>query len=245
MGETSLINLSRLMALRRNLEVVANNVANSQTTGFRAQQLSFREYLQPEKGQEVGVKSERPLSLVDPAYPFPVLTSGSVKTTGNPFDLAISGNGYFAVQTAQGERYTRDGSFSLDGTGRLVTSDGDLVLGESGAIIVPIQATGISIDSSGQVLSKQGLVGRVRLVTFPFQARLEALGGNLFRSDTRPVAKGNDITVVQGALEQSNVHATSEMSRLLELTKSYDLASKLLKNSLDVSDLNKLAEVPN
>lgn len=111
----------------------ANNVANVETTGFRAQQFSFQEYLKPEKGNEIGVKPDRPLSLVDAAYTF---TTTSARRSGlqssgyrghpdmgNPLDLAINGNAYFVVQTPQGERYTRDGSFCLNGTGRLVTMD--------------------------------------------------------------------------------------------------------------------------
>jgi len=99
MGETTLIDLSRLMVLRRKLDVAANNVAYAETTGFRAQHLSFQEYLKPEKGQEVGVKPERPLSLVDAAFSFPTSLAGAVQTTGNPLDLAINGDAYFVIQT--------------------------------------------------------------------------------------------------------------------------------------------------
>ena len=112
MSETTLIHLSRLMALRRSLDVAANNVANVETTGFRSQQLSFHEYLKPEKGEGIGVKPERPLSLVDAAFAFTTSSAGAIRTTGNPLDLAINGNAYFVVQTSQGERYTRDGSFT-------------------------------------------------------------------------------------------------------------------------------------
>jgi flagellar basal-body rod protein FlgF len=245
MGETTLIDLSRLMVLRRKLEVAANNVANSETNGFRAQHLSFQEYLKPEKSQQAGVKPQRPLSLVDAAFSFTSSSSGSVQTTGNPLDLAISGNAYFTIQTAQGERYTRDGSFSLDGTGRLVTMDGQLVLGESGAITVPLQASEISIDAKGQVSTKQGPLGRLRLVSFSGNAFLEAVGGNLFRADRAPdAAKAVSATLLQGAIEKSNVQPTAEMSRLVEITRSYELTSKLLKDSQDVTDLNKLANVP-
>jgi flagellar basal-body rod protein FlgF len=242
MGETTLIDLSRLMALRRKLEVVANNVANSETNGFRAQHLSFQEYLKPEKGREVGVKPERPLSLVDAAFSFPTSLAGAVRPTGNPLNLAINGNAYFAIQTAQGERYTRDGSFSLDGAGRL---DGQPVLGEGGAITVPLQVGQISIDAKGQVSTKQGPLGRLRLVSFSGNARLEAVGGNLFRADRAPdTTKAESSTVLQGAIEKSNVQPTAEMSRLIEITRSYEMTSKLLKDSQDVTGLNKLANVP-
>ncbi len=156
MSETTLIHLSRLMALRRRLDVAANNVANVETTGFRAQQISFHEYLKPEKGEEIGIKPERPLSLVDAAFAFTNTSAGAIRTTGNPLDLAIKGNAYFVVQTSQGERYTRDGSFSLDGTGRLVTMDGQPVLADSGTVNVPVQAGAININAGGRISTKLG-----------------------------------------------------------------------------------------
>src|ERR1700743_3785045 len=121
-----------MMALRTKLDVAANNVANIETTGFRGQQLSFQEYLEPLPGQEIGVKPERPLSLVNAALPFTSSAGGAMETTGNPLDLAIDGNAYFAVQADQGERYTRDGSFTLAGQGRLVTEGGQPGLTDGG-----------------------------------------------------------------------------------------------------------------
>lgn len=245
MSETTLIHLSRLMALRRRLDVVANNVANVETTGFRAQQLSFQEYLKPEKGQEIGVKPERPLSLVDAAFAFTTSSAGAIRATGNPLDLAIDGNAYFVVQTPQGERYTRDGSFTLDRTGRLVTMDGQPVLSDRGAVTVPVQAGAINIDRQGRVSTKLGELGRLRLVSFSERANLQAVGGNLFRSDRAPeAAKAGAAAVLQGVTEKSNVQPTVEMSRLIEINRSYEIASKLLKDSQDPAELSKLANVP-
>jgi flagellar basal-body rod protein FlgF len=233
------------MVLRRRLDVAANNVANVETTGFRAQQLSFQEYLKPEKGNEIGIKPERPLSLVDAAFTFTTSSAGAIRNTGNPLDLAINGNAYFVVQTPQGERYTRDGSFSLDGTGRLVTMDGLPVLADRGAVTVPAQAGTISIDPGGRISTRLGELGRLRLVSFPAQANLHSVGGNLFRSDrAAEAARGGSATVLQGVTEKSNVRPTIEMSRLVEINRSYELASKLLKDSQGTADLNKLANVP-
>jgi flagellar basal-body rod protein FlgF len=244
-GETTLIDLSRLMALRRRLEIAANNIANVETSGFRAQHLTFQEYLKPEKGQEVGIKPERPLSLVDAAFAYTTSSAGAIRTTGNPLDLAINGNAYFVVQTAQGERYTRDGSFGLDETGRLVAMDGQPVLADSGAVTIPVKGGEISINAEGQVSTRLGALGRLRLVSFSERANLQAVGGNLFRSDLAPnAAKAGSATILQGAIEKSNVQPTIEMSRLIEINRAYELASKLLKNSLDVTDMNKLANVP-
>ncbi len=243
MGD-ALIDLSRLMALRRKLEVAANNVANVETTGFRAQQLSFQEYLKPEKGQEIGIRPERPLSLVHAASVYTTAAAGPLRATGNPLDLAIVGNAYFVVQTPQGERFTRDGSFVLDGTGRLVTADGFPVMTDGGIIKLPSNAGTISIDGRGGVSTQQGELGRLRLVQFDERATLEAAGGNLLRSNTPPTSASGEVQVMQGFLERSNVQSTIEMSRLAEITRSYELASKLLISSQNYDDMNKLANVP-
>lgn len=137
MGETTLIHLSRLVALQRKLDVVANNVANSNSTGFRARQLSFREYLKPEKEVDETGKKERPLSFVDPRFQFSNLTPGALQPTGNPLDLAIQGEGYFVVKTGQGNRYTRAGSFTIDGSGQIVTLTGEPIMGKGGPVRVP------------------------------------------------------------------------------------------------------------
>lgn len=244
MGETTLIDLSRLMVLRRKLEIAANNIANAETTAYRAQHLSFQEYLAPMKGEEVGVKRERPLSLVDAASAFTSSAAGGIRTTGNPLDLTINGAAYFAIQTDQGPRFTRDGSFTLDGAGRLVTGTGQPVLTDRGVVTIPPQAGEITIDAQGQISTKQGALGQLRLVNLP-QGTTQAVAGNLFQSDRSAVdAPIGSVKLIQGALEHSNVQPTFEMSRLAEINRSYEIASKLLKNSQDVTDLNKLAEVP-
>ena len=152
-----------MMALRRKLEVAANNVANIETSGFRAQQLSFQEYLKPEKGQEIGAKPERPLSLVDAATAYTTTNVGSLRATGNPLDLAI-GNGYFMIETPYGERLTRDGSFTCERAAwdrRWIA-----VMADGGVISVPPKAGDISIDTHGVVSTKLGVLGRLRVVTF-------------------------------------------------------------------------------
>lgn len=242
-GETTLISLSRLLALRRQLDVSANNVANSGTVGFRAQSVSFQEHLKSEK-VEVGVKPERPLSLVDVPFGFSNLTVGAFRSTGNPFDIAIQGSSYFVVQTPQGQRYTRDGSFNLDDKGRVVTLTGHPVLGEDGPITVRSQDGPVSIDSAGRLSTVKGEVGSLRLVDFSPSANLQIIGGNLYQADQAPIGKSPGTKVLQGMLEQSNVNSTMEMSRIIEINRSYETASKILKDSQDPSELNKLAYVP-
>ena len=245
MGDTTLIDLSRMMALRTKLDVAANNVANIETTGFRGQQLSFQEYLEPLPGQEIGVKPERPLSLVNAALPFTSSAGGAMETTGNPLDLAIDGNAYFAVQADQGERYTRDGSFTLDGQGRLVTAGGQPVLTDRGVVTVPPDAGEISVDPSGQISTRLGALGRLRLVSFDDRASLQAVGRNLFEAHGTPSeTNAPSVRLVQGALERSNVQPAIEMAKLAEINRAYEMAANLLKDTQDPDDINKLANVP-
>ena len=137
MGETTLIHLSRMVALERKLGVIAQNVANANNSGFQARELSFQEYLKPEKGTDETGNKERPLSLVAPRLQFGNLSQGALAQTGNPLDVAIRGAGYLVVQTPQGDRYTRAGALTIDNSGRLVTLAGQPVLGKTGAIRFP------------------------------------------------------------------------------------------------------------
>lgn len=243
--ETTIINLSSMMALQRKLDVAANNVANLETTGFRAQQVSFQEYLSPMMGHEPGGERERPVSLVHALSTFTQSTPGAIRPTGNPLDFAIDGDAYFAVQTDQGERYTRDGSFTLDGQGRLVTLLGYPVMADKGVLTIPPNVGKISVDSSGQISTERGILGRLRLVSFSKQTSLQSDGRNLLQSDLPPGGdKAVTAKILQGALEHSNVQATFEIAKLGELNRAYETASKLLKDTLSADDLNKLAEVP-
>ena len=125
-----------------------------------------------------------------------------------------------------------------------MTLEGLPVLGDKGVITVPPRSGEIAIDSSGRVTTQQVELGKVKLVSFAAGARLEAAGGNLLRSDQPPKATAGSATVLQAMLEQSNVQPTIEMSRLAELNRSYEVASKLLKDSQDINEISKLANVP-
>lgn len=243
MGETTTIHLSRLIALERRLDNVANNVANADTTGFRARQLSFQEYLSPAKEGEANGKRERPVSLVNAGLQYPDSAGGAIQLTGNPLDVAIVGDGYFAVQTPQGERYTRAGSLTTDATGRLVTMDGLPILSRTGPITVAPGERSLTIASDGTISSSQRTIGSLRLVRF--DGPLQAMGSNLFesRSPALNIPTGS-VKLLVGDLEKSNVQNVQEMSRLSEVTRSYQQVGGLLKNSQNVDDLNKLGSVP-
>ena len=243
MGETTIIHLSRLIALERRLDNVANNVANADTTGFRARQLSFQEYLSPAKEGEADGKRERPVSLVNAGFQYPDVSGGAIQLTGNPLDVAIVGDGYFAVQTPQGERYTRAGALTTDATGRLVTMEGQPILYRTGPITIAPEERSLTIAADGTISSRQRILGSLRLVRF--DGPLQAVGSNLFQSQTPALdIPTGSVKLSVGALEKSNVQNVQEMSRLSEVTRSYEQVGGLLKNSQSVDDLNKLGTVP-
>lgn len=232
--------------LQRKLDVTAQNVANLDTAGFRARELSFREYLKPEKGLNEAGQRERPLSLSDPRFQFTDNSQGATELTGNPLDVAINGQRYFVVQTERGERFTRNGAFTIDGGGRLVTLEGQPILGQNGPLQVPPNQRELEISPTGILSTKQGfLLGQLRVVRFERPQLLQPIGGTLFRSDDPPSDIAPPaITLTSGALEKSNVQSTREMSRLAEITRTYEMVGRLLKSSQDANDINKLADVP-
>lgn len=243
MGETTIIHLSRLIALERRLDNVANNVANADTTGFRARQLSFQEYLSPAKEGDADGKKGRPVSLVNAGFQYPDSSGGAIELTGNPLDVAIVEDGYFAIQTPQGERYTRAGALTIDATGRLVTMEGQPILSRSGPITIAPEERSLTIAADGTISSRQRIVGSLRLVRF--DGPVQAAGSNLFQSQKAALdIPTGSVRLSVGALEKSNVQNVQELSRLSEVTRSYEQVGGLLKNSQSVDDLNKLGTVP-
>lgn len=243
MGETTLIHLSRLIGLQRKLDVTAQNVANVDTNGFRARELSFSEYLKPEKGVDELGKQERPLSLSDSRLQFTHVAQGDIQPTGNPLDLAIDGDAYFVVKTDQGERYTRNGAFVTDASGKLVTVDGHPVLGKNGILQLSSNDGPITIGLDGLVSTKQRVLGQLNLVRFARPQALKPVGASLLQSDEIPVSSSTS-KIVSGAVEKSNVQSAREMTRLIEITRTYEMVGRLLKSSQDADDINKLANVP-
>jgi flagellar basal-body rod protein FlgF len=221
MENAVLIGLSRQIALGRELDVIANNVANVSTNGFKARSARFREYLQSGGSASSARPAERRLSYtIDAGTPLDP-SAGAIERTGSPLDLAIRGDGFFAVETARGERYTRNGAFQVDAKGTLVTSDGNAVLGERGPIGIGPQETNLAIAPDGTVSTSQGQRGKVRLVRFETAQALVSEGGNLLASSAAAQPAGPTSRLEPGALERSNVKPVIEMSRLVEVSRAY------------------------
>ena len=242
MDNTLLVNLSRQMALSRELDVVANNVANMNTTGFKGDSMLFNEYLMLDKsnGQGAGPKT---LSTVVDRSTITNFSAGPIETTGAELDVAIQGNGFFVVQTPQGERYTRAGSFTLNAQGELVTQTGDgKVQGTGGALAFSQQDGKISIGSDGTIFTDQGQHGKLRLVTLK-PGDLKKEGEQFFSSKTHPVDDTTSL-VLQGAIEKSNVKPVTEISRLIEINRAYSTISQIIDRaqSLRETAIDRLAQ---
>lgn len=221
MQNALLVGLSRQVALARELDVVANNVANGTTTGFKARNSRFTEHLMPVARADGFQAPDQRLSYVIDAGTALDLSTGPIERTGNPLDVAHRGDAFFAVQTSAGERYTRAGAFQLSAAGQLVTMDGQAVLGENGPITLTPQDGPASISADGTVTTPAGERGRLKLVRFANPGSLRNEGANLFSSPTPPQPAGAEGRVESGALERSNVRPVVEMSRLIEVNRSY------------------------
>jgi len=252
MENALLIGLSRQMVLERQMDVVANNVANVNTNGFKADKSLFQEYLKTGAHEDNFVGRDRAVSYVLDNGTFKDFSQGPSEQTKNPLDVAIDGSGFLVVQTAAGERYTRDGGLQINNQGQLVTPAGDPVLGSSGPIVFQPTDHDISIASDGNITVLEGLNridsvrGKLRLVSFADAQRLLKEGTNLYSAGTATAQPDASSKVQQGFIEKSNVNSVAEMSRMIEVTRTYTQIATLLQQQSDLhkSVIEKLADVP-
>lgn len=246
MENALLIGLSRQVGLARELEVIANNVANMNTTGFKARSLRFEEYLMPTASADAFMTPDKPLSYVVDKGSGLDFSGGAIERTGNPLDIAVKGDGVIAVSTPQGERYTRNGALQVNERGELVTSDGYRVLGDGGPITFDATETGIGIGKDGTVSSNLGPKGKIKLMAVPNPGQLQNAGFNLYSASSPLTAAGRDVMVESGAVEHSNVKPVIEMSRLIEVNRTYSTIAALLQRNDELSRtaVERLAAVP-
>lgn len=213
--------LSRQSGLAREMQIVANNIANAATTGFRSEGLIFSEYVKPmERGASLsmGQGNVRNTSFVQ----------GALTQTNGTFDLAIEGDGFFLVQTPGGERLTRSGAFSPSAEGDLVTYDGYRVLDAGGAPIFVPQGADIAISSDGTLSADGNPLGQVGLVRPVEGGEMIREDGVMFRVDagTEP---SDTARVFQGFVENSNVNPIAQIARMIEVQRAYELGQSFLK----------------
>ena len=225
MENAILIGLSRQMAMARDMATIANNIANVNTTAYKSESMMFEQYLKTDASDE---SPDQTIAFVQDVGQYRNMRDGALQTTGNPFDMAITGEGFFRVETDNGVRYTRNGNFNLNNEGQLVTSAGDLVLTDAGApIAFANDETGITIARDGTISSDQGLRGRLAVVTFENPHDMKKTGNSLFETD-QPELPAENIRLVQGALEGSNVNPILEMTNMIEVSRAYASAYKLI-----------------
>jgi flagellar basal-body rod protein FlgF len=250
MENALLIGLSRQMSLRREMEVVSNNVANINTTGFKGDTAIFEEYLMPGASADQFARPDRKLSYVVDRSTWHDMSQGPMQQTGNPLDVAIDGNAFMVVQTPRGERYTRNGALQINSTGQLVTSEGFRVLGDGGPIQFQTTDKEVLIARDGQISTPEGTRGKLRLVKFDGAVqRLTKDGGSTFAAPqgVQPIqVTPEERHVLQGSLERSNVRSVIEMTRMIEVTRAYSSVATMLQNQGEMrkSAVEKLAEVP-
>jgi flagellar basal-body rod protein FlgF/flagellar basal-body rod protein FlgG len=255
MENALLVGLSRQMALTHELDVLANNIANVETTGYKADHTLFEQYLMPKASDPNFAGADRRISFVEDRADWIDMSQGAVQRTGNPLDVAIEGSGFFVVQTPNGQqRYTRNGAFSINGSGQLVTLDGNQVVGSSGPITFQSTDHDISISPSGIITVREGNStadssrGTLQVVNFAQPQLLQKDAGSSFAAPagTTPDPASPNTSVVQGAIEKSNVNSVVAMARLIEITRSYTDIANLLQAQSDErrSALTQLSQTP-
>lgn len=254
MANAALIGLSSEMALQRALDTVANNIANLNTTGFKKDSTVFNEFLSPTAREAGFASNDQSVRFVNDRASWHDFSQGPLQKTGGPLDVAIDGDAFLVVQTPRGERYTRNGGLQINAQGQLVTIGGAVLQGENGPIVLQPTDHNIAIAADGRVSVSEGgetktesQRGKIRLVSFAKRDLLEKDEANSFRAPDGVVAQpATDAKLVQGAIERSNVNGVLEMTRMIEITRTYTQIANLLQQHGDLkrTAIERLAEVP-
>lgn len=233
--------LSGNITAMKRLDVLSNNLANTNTAGFKKDRLAFESLLP--KGGPGQAAGDSPVMAQEKF--FTDFSSGPIKQTGNTLDVAIEGDGFFVVNTPQGPAYTRQGNFHISSTGRLVTVDNLEVQGKGGPIT--IRGGKVDIDSQGGITVDGTNVGALDLVDFPKPYALQKLGNSLYKPASAMTTQQPTATarVSQGFLEDSNVSVVMEMAQLIETNRYFETCQKVIQNydnmaSKAANDVGKL-----
>ncbi len=228
MNNTTNVALSRLMTQQHAMDVIAGNIANMSTPGYRAERVVFADWLLKQKGTALP-RGESQIAFTQVRATWREQTEGTITHTGNPLDLALSGDGFFTVQTAQGVRLTRAGRFALQKDGGITDEAGNALLDTSNQPLKLSPAdTNLSVAADGALSSQNGPIGRIAVVKPNDPNRIQAEGSRLFRADvpTTPVASPK---MVQGAVEDSNVQPIAEITRMIATQRDFQFVSQFVE----------------
>ncbi len=218
------VGLSGQVALEQKMALVANNMANVNTPGYRGQNALFKEFVSDQR------RMKEDVSLVYSYGQYQMNDPGPIKVTGNSLDAALVGPGFFGVQTPEGVQYTRAGNFSLNALGELVTARGYKVADQGGGTIsIPGDAKYVSIDQKGVVSTDAGAVGNLMVAEFKNYQKLDPAGNGLYKTTEQPTP-AQETTVIQGKLEGSNVEPVVEMTRMIDISREYQAVQRMMQN---------------
>ena len=229
MDITTSLAASRLVAQQRAMDITANNIANANTPGYRTERVQFSDWIDQQSGHGVAARADAPITYTQDRATYRESQPGTLTHTANPFDLALTGDGYFTVNTKAGPRLTRDGRFGLMPDGTLADSSGNAVLDVTGK---PIQIaptdTQITIAGDGSVSSENGQIGKIGIVqpTDPMKLRAEGATNFVSGAPTTPVAAPG---IVQGAIEESNVQPVLEVTRMMDDVRQFQFVTQLVQ----------------
>ncbi len=228
MDNTTNIALSRLSAQQRAMDVVAGNLANASTPGYRAERTVFADWLlrEPAGAEPPG---GRTVAFTQTRATYRERAEGTLTQTGNPLDLALSGDGWFTVQTANGTRLTRAGRFTLQKDGSVTDEAGNPLLDvQAQPLKLSTADTDLTVKADGTLRSQNGVIGQIAVVVPNDANRITAEGGRLFRADvpTTPVARPK---IVQGAVEDSNVQPIAEITRMISTERDFQFVTQMVE----------------
>ena len=226
MENALLLSLSNQMVTRRTMDVIANNIANMNTSGFKAERQMFAQFLLPKDGS---VTANDRIAMVSDFGTYHDTSGGPIQNTGNPLDIALSGEGYLSVQGPSGVLYTRTGSMTIANDGTLSDHAGHPILDESGSpILIQQDDKAITISEDGIVSASRGQIAKIGVFKFARPNFLAPLGGGLFQAKD-PAQVDPDTKIRQGSLEGSNVQPITEMTQMIDVQRSYETVSALLQ----------------
>jgi flagellar basal-body rod protein FlgF len=217
------VGLSGQVALQEKMALIANNVANINTPGFRGQNAVFKEFISDQK------RMKEDVSLVYDYGQYQVTDPGPIKLTGGPLDVALIGPGFLGIQTPEGVQYTRAGNFALNSLGELVNARGMKVADQGGGtIIIPEDAKFVNIDEKGTVSTQDGPVGTLMVAEFADYQKMEPTGNGNYKT-TEAAIPATTTKVKQGSVEGSNVSGVLEMTRMIDVLREYQMVNNMMQ----------------